>query len=558
MSLMGAFYVGVSGLQTSQNALNTTAHNIANVDTAGYTRQQVYQGTRSYNTISYSYNGANQVGMGVAYSDVRAVRDIFMDQTYRTESGRAAYYSTNLEINNEVTTLFGEMQGVEFLNSLQDLRNAFMDLENKPTDATVQGSVIQTASHFVYRAQAVYNGLADYQDNLNEQIKDQVDQINEYAKKIAAINEQVTAIAAARIESPNDLRDARDQLLDDLSAFGRVTYSEDARSCLNIQFEGVDLVRENHYNELAVLKDKDTGFYTPVWGTFSNQPVFKEGEIISAEAGTDSGSLKAMYLARGNKRATHLDMKSQVLNDKTADPDDWLWEKSNRPKLQYDSDVFESTSKSDLCTIMAEFDNLVNGIVTQVNDWLTHHYEVIEDDEGIKDDGSGTLKYEELFVRIQHGDDFTRTNPLNPDYDYNTMNIMVNTKLMNRPTLLNKGFFLSDQSADQDTASEIAKLFQGTTDFMTLNPETKTPLSFTGYYNGIVEQYATKGNAYQLVSDAQEQLLVATDNKRQQVMGVSDNEELMKLVRFQNAYNASSRYFNTVNDMLTQMIQQLA
>lgn len=52
MSLMGSLYLGVSGLQTSNNALNTTAHNMSNLDTVGYTRQQVSQATRTYNTIS--------------------------------------------------------------------------------------------------------------------------------------------------------------------------------------------------------------------------------------------------------------------------------------------------------------------------------------------------------------------------------------------------------------------------------------------------------------------------------------------------------------------------
>ena len=52
MSLFGSLYIGNSGLQTSQNALNTTAHNMTNADTRGYVRQQVQQGTRFYNTIS--------------------------------------------------------------------------------------------------------------------------------------------------------------------------------------------------------------------------------------------------------------------------------------------------------------------------------------------------------------------------------------------------------------------------------------------------------------------------------------------------------------------------
>ena len=100
MSLMGSFYVGVSGLQTSQNALNTTAHNLSNINTTGYTRQQVLQGNQIYNKVGECGVGPMPIGLGVSYTDVRAVRDVFLDRSYRTQSGRSAYYSTSLEAIN--------------------------------------------------------------------------------------------------------------------------------------------------------------------------------------------------------------------------------------------------------------------------------------------------------------------------------------------------------------------------------------------------------------------------------------------------------------------------
>ena len=66
MSLMGSLWTGVSGLQTSNNALNTTAHNMSNLDTTGYTRQQVAQGTRTYVTLSKGTPNWKQYGLGVS------------------------------------------------------------------------------------------------------------------------------------------------------------------------------------------------------------------------------------------------------------------------------------------------------------------------------------------------------------------------------------------------------------------------------------------------------------------------------------------------------------
>ena len=90
MSLFGDLYVGTSGLQSSQEALNVVAHNVTNTDTTGYVRQQVSYSTREYNTLSIDATGVSrkQTGLGVFISEVRQVRDRFVDQSYREESGR--------------------------------------------------------------------------------------------------------------------------------------------------------------------------------------------------------------------------------------------------------------------------------------------------------------------------------------------------------------------------------------------------------------------------------------------------------------------------------------
>ena len=114
MPLFGSLYIGASGLQTSQNAMNTTAHNMTNVDTKGYTRQQILLNTRTYQTLSVNASAVayQQYGLGVYYSQTRQVRDMFLDKTYRKESGRSAFYESNVKVIDEMEDLFGEFQGV--------------------------------------------------------------------------------------------------------------------------------------------------------------------------------------------------------------------------------------------------------------------------------------------------------------------------------------------------------------------------------------------------------------------------------------------------------------
>ena len=96
MSLFGALYLGNSGLRASQSALNTVAHNLSNINTTGYVRQQVAQTDTHYNTVARTASGYEiQVGNGVKYSECRHIRDMFMDASYREENGRYSYYEVS-------------------------------------------------------------------------------------------------------------------------------------------------------------------------------------------------------------------------------------------------------------------------------------------------------------------------------------------------------------------------------------------------------------------------------------------------------------------------------
>ncbi|MBO5552449.1 MAG: hypothetical protein J5966_10885 [Lachnospiraceae bacterium] len=242
MSLFSGLHVGASGLVTNQNALNTTAHNLSNIGTTGYTRQQVLQANRHYDTVGQAYISPQQVGLGVSYADVRSVRDYFLDKAYRQESGRAEYYSVSYDAITEMETLFGELQGVAFQDSMAELDKAVQELAKVPEDSTNQGLLVNKALTFLERAQAVYNGLAGYQDSINKQIAANIDKINDYGNKIRDINLQVVAIESGGVERANDLRDARDQMLDELGAMAKITYDEDIHGVVTVQIEGVDFV----------------------------------------------------------------------------------------------------------------------------------------------------------------------------------------------------------------------------------------------------------------------------------------------------------------------------
>ncbi len=548
MSLFGSLYVGASGLQTGQNALNTVAHNLSNADTVGFTRQQTLLSDRQYNTLSVNPKAVanQQTGLGVCYADVRQVRDYFLDQTYRRESGRSAFYEVSYNTLTEVETLLGELEGESFSNSLNNLWEAVQELAKQPASSVTQGLLIQRASQFVEQASNVYGALSNYQDNLNVQLRGEVDKINGYADRLFQLNNDIIRIEAAGVEKANDLRDERNKILDELGKLGNIDYTEDLEGGVTVKFEGHVLVNRAMTFKIGMDVNEETGFYTPFWqsdakkiyqedGTFKYQidncKVYDMMQTISTEANTDIGSLKGMLLARGTHRADYTDLLDA--------------EKYN-----------DEVSSSILMNVEAEFDNLIHNIITKIN-------EVLEN-AAIKEGGTylrnedGTII--QLFERIGSDEYDAAGNLIREDLTpgkentlFTVANLVVNPDLVKEPTKL--GFIKMDAKEDYETAAELQKVFE--TEDYTLNPNVTTKTNLVDYYSSIVSQVANTGSVFNSIYTNEQATVDSTEYARQQIVGVSDDEELNNMIKFQNAYNASSRYINVIDEMLEHILNTL-
>lgn len=554
MSLFGSLYIGNSGLQTSQNALNTTAHNMTNADTKGYVRQQVQQGTRFYNTISVNPKAVanQQIGLGVNYSKVKQVRDFFLDQTYRKESGRSAFYEVSSAALEEVEYLLDELHGETFQQSLTELWKSVQELSKDPGSSVAQGLLVQRSAQFLEKAQLVYEGLVDYQQNLNNQIQSKVETINLYAKQILALNDAITTVEVGGIEEANDLRDERNRILDELAGMAQISYKEDINGRVSVQLEGVDLVKGDMAYEIGLDRDEQTGFYTPFWimnATYTinangkkeynidGAEVFDLNMVISSDLNTDIGSLKSMLLARGDHQADYRDLAED----------------------KYDNTI----SQSVIMNVQAEFDQLIHNVCTAMNDVLREAADAAgphPDSTYLRDPQGRPI---EIFTKIG-SDSFTANGAGGWDYNtpdetvyastYSVMNMQMNAELMQNPGML--GFTKADDSVDYETIEKLKEKFTAETNV--LNPNVKKKTNFEDYYGDLVAQVANSGKVYRSIVFNQQATVNATFSAREQVIGVSSDDELTQMVKFQNAYNASSRYINAINEMISHIINTLA
>ncbi len=572
MPLMGSLYVGTSGLRTSQNALNTTAHNLSNVDTAGYTRQQVQQASKQYVTISVNPEGVanQQTGLGVTYSSVKQVRDVFLDQTFRRESGRCAFYRTTTETMEEIESLLGELNGEAFQTTMSDLWTSVQELAKDPSSSVTQGLLVQRAEEFVERAVNIYDGMTFYQDNLNVQLKQHVDKINKYGQQIMDLNEQIRKIEVGGIEHANDLRDTRNAILDELADLVDIKVSENVYGDVDVQIEGVDFVKGERFFEIMLYTDESTGFYTPFWPQNATYKVLDDGsreynidgaEVfdlkreISSDKNTDIGGLKAILLARGDHRADYTDIEKD----------------------------YSTVSESVIMNIQAEFDQLIHNVVTKVNDILATAAGVTQGNltladgtvlENVKyclndtkgymreENGSPIQMFEKVttegYTKVTGADGneywvYNEENFENQESLYTLKNLQIDQQLKQEPS--NLGFMKPDGSVDNETAEALKAAF--TEEIYTLNPEVKKLTTFLDYYNDLVSQVANSASVSRSVFVNQENTVEATGSAREQILGVSSDEELSNMIRFQNAFNASSRYINSISEMLAHIINTL-
>ncbi len=604
MSLMGSLYVGVTGLQTSNNSLNTVAHNISNVNTEGYTRQQISQKDRHYNLLSLKNPELpllKQVGLGVQYGETRQVRDYFLDKTYRTESGRAGFYEISADALMHVEDILKEANEDEaFSGALSQFWNSIQELAKDPSGSVTQGLFVSKAQTLLDRAAEVYNGIRDYQNNLNRQIKDYVDKINDYGKELVKLNDEIVEVEAKirnangivdNIENANDLRDRRNLIVDQLSELVNVTFEEDSDGFMNVRIEYTDFVQRDSLFEISLEQD-ELGFYTPYWKT--NAEVKPDGSLdiskallfnlkrpISSSINTDIGKLKSLMVSRGDHYGTsddlaHFSTEFKRLEDtyKTlAEPgsgataaeiaaalsnlEDFITEnnlgsagvptpiydtvngltEAQQAVLTYkDKEYYDTWILPRTCTnVEAEFDNLIHGIVTKISEILG--------DAGYTVDGKSWTEepYQDngLYTLIAESE------------GYHIGNISVNPKFLQMPTLLR--FVTDSGEADYVTAEKLTEAFKA--EEYVLNPDLTQKSNFLNYYGDLVEQVTNSSAVARELLDAQTATKEAAKDAREQILGVSSDEELQFMITFQNAYNANSRYITTINTMLESIIQ---
>ena len=206
--------IAYTGVQAANAKLNTTANNIANVDTKGYTRQEATQVASDALRISQSYGMA---GTGVTVTDINQVRNEFYDVKYWQSQTNLGQYDMKMYYMYQIEDYFTDKDTVEgfepiFSAMFDSLEEVYKQAGTPSTKTQFIGAAGDLCEYF--NAQAT--NLEKLQLGVNEEIKNKVDEINSIAEQIATLNKQINTIEVNHLRA-NELRDKRNLLIDQLS-----------------------------------------------------------------------------------------------------------------------------------------------------------------------------------------------------------------------------------------------------------------------------------------------------------------------------------------------------
>lgn len=302
--LLSTLNTAKSGMNVSQVAIQTTSHNISNINTPGYSRQRVNQSASSpYSMPGKNSNfGAGQIGTGAQIDDVTRIRNSFYDYQYRSESHQYGSTSVKYEYFKNIEGIFNEPSDTAISSSLNSFFNSWSELSKDPQSSGVKSVVIENGKYLSNSINSAFKRLESLEEGLDKQSEYIIDEVNSMLSQLDKLEKNIKIIQGSG-KSPNDFLDQRDRLLDNLSfklnindkdvkatlkkaydANGKVTLDDLTKSGVKIsgELEGTLSMKQeiNKYKDgLKQLANTITSNVNDAAG----QEIFKakDGELIS-------------------------------------------------------------------------------------------------------------------------------------------------------------------------------------------------------------------------------------------------------------------------------------
>jgi flagellar hook-associated protein 1 len=471
MSLGSILNMARTAMNAQQTALQVASQNISNATTEGYTRQRVELTTSLPTVFPYG-----SVGTGVAIAGITRARDTLLDAAFRQGSAGAFAADTTSTAMSQIQSVLGEPSDTGLNAALDAYWSAWSDLSADPSNSAAKSSVREAGNNVANTLNRFASQLDQVDQNNRERMNSDVGRVNELTKQVAGLNNQIVS-AESSGQSANDLRDARDKALDELSNLVGGQVVEHQNGSVAVYTGGRMLVDGTTVKQLEMNDGQP-----PVVGfTDGSTPISGIGGSLGAEI---------------------------------------------------------TVSSTTIPNVMARLDSLAKGLVQSVN--AIH--------------SAGTVFTGNPPVASSAGNffDVTTPPPSGTDPRLTARGIRLNPSLTSA-TVASAGAGAAGPG-NNATALALANLRDSDVGFTSASGGSISTTKFGDFYNETVGDIATATQHAEDDSTVQHALASNADTRRQSVSGVSTDEELIKVIQAQHAYQGAARLVSIVDDMMQTLV----
>lgn len=580
-------------LMAQQEALDTTNHNIANANTDGYSRQVASMAA----TLPYTVPAMNhppaaplQVGTGVAVERIQRQRDAFVDLELRQQSQLQARWEALSAGLQQIEGVFNEPSDQGLQTLLTNFFNAWSELSNNPQSSAARATVRSSGDALAAGLNDLANRLEQIRRDIDGAIATAVPELNDLGAQLAALNGQIAKAVSAG-DVPNDLRDKRDLLLDQLVKETGATYHEEANGTVTVLIGGHGFVVGDRViaittqtkllasgTQLHLLKwQSDQQDVTISDGTLAGQIALRDQVLpeqlgrLDLLASTIVNSVNAQHRqgfgigAYANQITNFFDPMTATQTLNTTGIGDQLV--GGTITVGSQTLTISPTTQ----TFKDVMDTIVNAIATQAGgtaswsiDATTGHIVITQSSPtqvtlGANGDTSNFLQVTGLLgaANVASGGGRTITG-LAPVALVRAASVQLDQVIKNPDGLdaiaaaagSSAGLTASVGPGDNRNALAIAAL--ASTSLGVLDNAT-----FDDFYASAVSQLGVQSREANQMAQNQALLTQHLEQRRESISGVSLDEEATQLIRYQRAYQAAARGITTLDDLLETVINHM-
>jgi len=611
MGLFNSLGIGYSGLTASQSGIGTTSNNIANANTEGYSKQRISQ--KAQYPI---HNIPGDVGNGTRVETIVRSHDEFVYGRLKSSSSNVAYSSQMEKTLQEITTYAPDLDNLGIAKDLKEFFASWSKVAQNPNDDSPKIVLFQSMESLTQNLNEASTKLTDLQDRLNDEFKIGIGEVNRIASEIVELNKNINKVENSNSANANDLRDSRDSLELELSKMLNIEVSKgkvessapytksnmtDQGNDYNINIGGFNLVDGITFHPLSV-EDSLTN-------TKFNSAFYKDHNQQLADVTTSivGGKLGAILDLRGDSIDSNTGRaKDSKIQDYLDDLDTFsntfiqsinsIYASSAQEKISTDNfgDFSDGMKLTNLSGIKeGSFDIKVydsNGSMV-VTRSIT-----IDNQTSLQNNSDGTVNSNSIVEQINKNSDDNGDNDGTNDLDDLFEASMINGKLRILPKNdENYTIAISDNGTNFAGVTGVNKLFNGDSassislsTFIKSNPANimshKAPIdgnadmakdmislqyekltfkksdgeestqSIEAYYRYSSSRVASDANQSSVNKAAAEVLNKTVINEFKSVSGVSMDEELVNLMKYQAAYQANAKVITTVDRMIDTLL----